>query len=228
MAFKLNSITAPHMDDKVQVAGRPVITGIPIDQFAIKAVCPSHAIAVNPVRIDLAKCTFCRACSEAFPEKVKFISDYQLASNVRDRLVVLEGEDSAVLVETDLLRNDVRQFEAPVIKLKLVTDVVTAFPLAKYHYEHGDIVFVDTAREAHGIIIATGSMNIEMIVREYNCLIAPKIVALAGREALMSYDTMIAAGDWPTHLKVDMFIPGDPVHPTVFINGILALTKSKN
>jgi Ni,Fe-hydrogenase III small subunit len=228
MAFNLNRITIPEKDDNMNAAGRPVITGVAVDQFAIKAICPANAIAVNPVRIDLAKCVFCKACSDAFPDKIKFNPDSWLASNVRDRLVVLEREDSPVLVETDFVRKEVKDFAAPIVKLKLVTDDLTESPLLKVDNESHNIVFVESANDAHGIVITAGFINMETIFRDYNLLKEPKIIVVAGRAALISYDTMITASDWPAQFKVDLFIPGEPLHPTVFANGILALTKSKN
>src|SRR5215203_1676203 len=89
---KQNTVISGSMS--MEIPGRPEISTLKVDQLALKAVCPNHAIGVNPVRIDLGKCNFCQDCSNAFPEKIKFTSDRNIASNVRDRLIILEGDKS--------------------------------------------------------------------------------------------------------------------------------------
>ncbi len=58
--------------------GRPVITTEKINEEELIELCPVNAIAGNPVRIDLGKCSFCAECAFAFPNKIKFTTDYKI------------------------------------------------------------------------------------------------------------------------------------------------------
>jgi hypothetical protein len=226
MAFNLNSVSTRDQYDRqvnFEITGRPVITNNPVDQFAIKAVCLLHAISVNPVRIDLGKCNFCKACSDAFPDKIHFGTDYQLASNVRDRLVVLEREDAPIAVDANLVRNEIKEFTSQVVKLKLVADGESDSLIINSDLSGSDILFVDDIREAHGLVISSSFIDVEALDLQYHQLLAPKIIVLIGRGAISAYDALLSAGDWPLHCKVDLFVAGDPVHPTVFKNGLLSV-----
>src|SRR3990172_6516747 len=73
--------------------GRPIISSEKINEDALIELCPTNAISKNPVRIDLGKCIFCGECAFAFPDKIKFSTDYKISSNESERLIVKEGED---------------------------------------------------------------------------------------------------------------------------------------
>ena len=73
--------------------GRPVISTERVNETDLMELCPTNAISINPVCIDLGKCTFCRECAIAFPNKIKFTTDYKLATNDRHKLIILEGQD---------------------------------------------------------------------------------------------------------------------------------------
>ena len=63
--------------------GRPEITHQKIDEQALVDMCPTGAIMSKPVRLDMGKCVFCGECAFAFPEKIKFTTDYKIATNSR-------------------------------------------------------------------------------------------------------------------------------------------------
>ncbi|MDP3683127.1 MAG: 4Fe-4S binding protein, partial [Ignavibacteria bacterium] len=55
-------------------------------------VCPTDAIKLNPVTIDLGKCVFCPLCEEACPEIIiHFTNEYKIAADSRDNLFVSNG-----------------------------------------------------------------------------------------------------------------------------------------
>lgn len=55
-------------------------------------ICPSHAIELNPLRIDMGKCIFCGECEKACPEgSIKFTNEYRLGNTQRENLVIKEG-----------------------------------------------------------------------------------------------------------------------------------------
>ena len=55
----------------------------------------------NPVCIDLGKCTFCGECAFAFPDKIKFTTDYKIATNDRERLIIKEGHEEPIELNPD-------------------------------------------------------------------------------------------------------------------------------
>ena len=84
--------------------GRPKITNESVNEALLVDLCPTQAIASNPISIDLGKCTFCGECAIQFPEKISFTSDYKLSSNERERLIVKIGDDSPIMVNTAKIR----------------------------------------------------------------------------------------------------------------------------
>ena len=64
-------------------------------------LCPVDAISADPVSIDLGICTFCGECAKKFPNKIQFTTDYKISTNVRERLIVKEGDDKPVEVDPE-------------------------------------------------------------------------------------------------------------------------------
>jgi ferredoxin len=71
--------------------GKPVISEAPCASAcnACTAACPSHAITLNPVQIDMGRCILCGDCEPVCPSsKLGFSHDFKLASTNRDALSV--------------------------------------------------------------------------------------------------------------------------------------------
>src|ERR1035437_9728328 len=86
--------------------GRPVISTEDVNEAKLMELCPTNAISNNPVSFDLGKCTFCGECSFAFPGKIKFTTDYKLATNERSRLIIKEGLDEPVTLNAEAVRKE--------------------------------------------------------------------------------------------------------------------------
>ncbi len=208
------------------LVGRPLISGAVVDQLAIKNICPYNAIAVNPVRIDLGKCSFCRQCSEAFPAKVAFSPDSSISSNVRDRLVVIEQDFEPILPDTDLVRDAVKNFNGSTVRLKLVADEATRVGVHKEFFREHQIELVDDDEQAHGLLLASGGFDLELLKSLYTSLQEPRLIIIAGRGAISEYDVLSNSGEWPGQWKADLFVAGESVHPLTLAKGIIELTKS--
>src|SRR5438105_4400496 len=76
--------------------GRPVITSVQANDHELAELCPTGAITAHPLSIDLGKCTFCGECAFANPAKIKFTTDYKMATNHRERLIIREGSDAPI------------------------------------------------------------------------------------------------------------------------------------
>ncbi len=101
--------------------GRPVISTVKVDESALKQLCPMDAIGESPVSIDLGKCSFCGECAMRFPEKVTFTTDYKMASNDRDGLIVKEAQEQPITVDVTKVRREIHSLFGRSLKLRQVS-----------------------------------------------------------------------------------------------------------
>jgi formate hydrogenlyase subunit 6/NADH:ubiquinone oxidoreductase subunit I len=83
--------------------GRPRISATPCREGCDACVkgCPTGAVALDPVRIDLGKCVFCAECALACPvAKIAFTPETRMGGAAREALTVVEGQDRIDPVET--------------------------------------------------------------------------------------------------------------------------------
>jgi Ni,Fe-hydrogenase III small subunit len=220
--------------------GRPFITDIKVDEQTLLELCPTDAIAVAPVRIDMGKCTFCGECARKFPTKIQFTTDYKIASNVRERLIIGENQDVPVEVDADTVRKEIHAFFKGSLKLRQVSaggDNSCEWELnacSNVNFDMGrfGIEFVASPRHADGIVI-TGPISKNMaepLEITYNATPTPKIIILAGTDAISGgifSDSPAIDRSFIDNHAIDLYVPGNPVHPLTFINGVLSLIRNK-
>jgi Ni,Fe-hydrogenase III small subunit len=220
--------------------GRPEISHEKVDGKALADICPTNAIIPDPVRIDLGRCTFCGECSRRYPGKVKFTADYKLAANERDRLIISEGAVDHITLNPGLISKEIRKLFRGSLKLRQVSaggDNSTELELnacGNVNFDMGryGIEFVASPRHADGIVI-TGPISKNMaepLQITYDAMPSPKIIILAGTDAISGG---IFEGSQAIDRKfimqnhIDLYVPGNPVHPLTFINGIIDLLGIK-
>ncbi len=220
--------------------GRPEISAVKVDEQALVEICPTGAISAAPMSIDLGKCAFCGECAFAFPEKIKFSTDYKISSNKRENLIVREGENTEIKMDEASIRPEIRKNFSKSLKLRQVSaggDNSCEWELgacgnANFDMGRYGIEFVASPRHADGIVV-TGpiSENIaEALKIAYDAVPEPKIFVLCGVDAISAgifegskaLDRSIL-----NDIKVDLYIPGNPTHPLTFINAILDLTRGR-
>ncbi|MDR1155369.1 MAG: NADH:ubiquinone oxidoreductase [Bacteroidales bacterium] len=220
--------------------GRPVISSKPVDEEILRDFCVSEAIETSPVRINLAKCSFCGLCARAFPEKIRFTNDYRLATNDLSRLMVIEGHDVPVVVDPALVRRSVRRLFKKSLKLRQVSaggDNSAELELnacSNVNFDMGrfGIEFVASPRHADGIVI-TGPVSENMAAALQICYDAvpdPKIIVLAGFDAISGgsfADSPAIDRSFVAQHDIDLYIPGHPPHPLTVINGLLDLCRER-
>lgn len=223
--------------------GRPVISNVAVDKLALADLCPTKAISANPFCIDMGKCTFCGECAVQFPDKIKFTKDYKIGTNVRERLVISEGDsdiDSCegvpVEVDPESVRKEIHRLFGRSLKLRQVSAggdnscemELNATNNVNFDVSRYGIDFVASPRHADGIVI-TGPISENMaepLERCYNSVPDPKIVILVGTDAISGG---IFAGspalnrEFLSKHHIDLYVPGNPAHPLTFINGVLSL-----
>jgi Ni,Fe-hydrogenase III small subunit len=217
--------------------GRPVISRQAADEVTLQELCPTEAISVSPLSIDLGKCTFCGECARRCPEKICFTKDYKISTNLRERLIVGEGEDRPIEVDGQLVRKEIRRILGGSLKLRQVSAggdnscewELNAANNVQFDMSRYGIEFVASPRHADGIVI-TGPITENMAEPLQTCYRAvpdPKIIVLVGTDAISGG---IFAGSkaldrsFLDRHPIDLYIPGNPAHPLTVINGLLDLT----
>ena len=220
--------------------GRPVISDVLTDESQLAELCPTNAISVGPASIDLGKCTFCGECAVQFPDKISFTKEYKLSTNERERLIVKEGDDRRIEVNPELIRSEIHRLFGRSLKLRQVSAggdnscewELNATNNVQFDISRFGIDFVASPRHADGIVI-TGPITVNMaepLERCYNAVPDPKIIILAGTDAISGgifADSPAINRDFLSNHKVDLYVPGNPVHPLTFINGVLNLLKKR-
>jgi len=218
--------------------GRPIISLEKVDEMELMELCPTNAISTNPLAIDMGKCTFCGECAIRFPSKIKFTKDYKIASNERSRLIVKEGYDTTIEINHTMILKKIHSVFGKSLKLRQVSaggDNSCEWELnasGNVNFDMGrfGIEFVASPRHADGIVI-TGPITENMaepLQICYDAIPEPKLIILAGTDAIsggiFSGSTALKR-EFLNKYAIDLYVPGNPIHPLTFINGVLGLIK---
>jgi Ni,Fe-hydrogenase III small subunit len=220
--------------------GRPVISTEKVDENSLVEICPTGAISGNPISIDLGKCTFCGECAMRFPNKIKFTTDYKIATNDREKLIVNEGDEQPIEVNPETVRNEIHRVLGRSLKLRQVSaggDNSCEWELGaannvQFDMSRFGIEFVASPRHADGIVI-TGPITknmAEALQICYDAIPEPKIIVLAGTDAIsggIHKDSPAIDRSFLDKYPVDLYIPGNPTHPLTIINGLVDLTRKR-
>lgn len=220
--------------------GRPIISTEIVDVSKLMELCPTNAITANPVCIDLGKCTFCGECAHAFPGKISFTTDYKIATNDRNNLLVKEGESALIELNAALIKKEIQQCFSGSLKLRQVCAggdnscelELNACSNVNFDMGRFGIDFVASPRHADGIVI-TGPITENMAMPLqicYDAIPEPKIIILAGTDAISGgiFEGSPALNrNFLTKYTIDLYVPGNPIHPLTFINGVLDLVKKR-
>ncbi len=218
--------------------GRPVISTEKVNEKALANVCPAGAIGTAPVSIDLGKCLFCGECERCFPGKIHFTDDTHLATNVRERLIIREGEDKPVELDKGAIRPEIRKIFRNSLKLRQVSAggdgsceaELNATGNVQFDMGRFGIDFVASPRHADGVLV-TGPISANMakaLELTYEACPEPRILVLDGTDAIsegMFADSPELDRTFLDKHHVDLYIPGNPAHPLTIINGLLDLTR---
>jgi len=218
--------------------GCPAISG-DITNGEIKRICeicPVGAINNQSGAIDLGKCVFCKECAFFLPQKIKFENDYRIAANRRQDLIIQPGNHTQVRLDETIIIKDVRRLFRNALKLRQVSaggDNSNEMELAatgnvNFDFGRYGIEFVASPRHADGIVI-TGPVTENMgqaLNICYNAIPTPRIIILAGTEAISGgiFEGSPALDRrFIEQNHIDLYVPGNPVHPLTFINGVMDL-----
>ena len=211
-----------------QFRGFPLIKSGLIDTKC----CPTGALMANPNSIDMGKCTFCGDC---ICDSIQFTNFYKLASNSRDKLIISENMSFEDYEKIAILsRNEIKRVFSKSLKLRQVSAggcngcemELNACSNSNFDMGRFGIDFVASPRHADGIVI-TGPISQNMAYALEDCYKStpdPKIVILAGACAISGgvfQNSTEINREFLEKYPIDLYIPGCPVHPLTFINGVL-------
>ena len=220
--------------------GRPVISSQEVNEKELAGICPTGAIGTNPVSIDMGKCAFCGECALQYPGKIKFTTDYRISVNQRELLIIRQGNPEPVMMNPALIRHEISKIFGRSLKLRQVSAggdnscelELNACGNVNFDMGRFGIEFVASPRHADGMVVTgpvSENMNDPLRIC-YEAIPDPKIIILAGTDAIsggMFADSPAINRSFFSENRIDLFIPGNPVHPLTFINGVLDLIKTR-
>lgn len=222
--------------------GRPVISGdiAPEHAARLAALCPSSAIGVEPLSIDLGRCIFCGECARCAPQNICFSSDYRMGAATREDLIITANSGNVVPFRADAVRKVIPGYFSKALKLRVVSaggDNSTEMELnasmnVNFDFSRYGIDFVASPRHADGIVV-TGPISenmAESLEICYDAIAEPKVIILAGTDAVsggLFASTPAIDRTFLDKHKPDLLLPGNPMHPMTFIEGVMALTGRK-
>lgn len=201
-------------------------------------ICPTGALKASPLSIDMGKCTLCGQCE---CEAVKFSNYYKLASTDRETLVVTEGMSSEDYEKLAIKsRSEIKKIFSRSLKLRQVSAggcngcemELNACSNCNFDMGRFGIDFVASPRHADGLVI-TGPITENMAWALEDCYKStpePKIVILAGACAISGgvfQNSTKLNREFLEKYPIDLYVPGCPIHPLTFINGILDFISRK-
>lgn len=216
--------------------GKPVISEAACANGcnACLAACPSRAITLDPVRIDMGRCVLCGDCEPVCPsEKLSFNNDFKLASTDRDALTISSAHPGIdpIKVSEALHKRFGRS-----LKLRSVSAggcngcemEINALSNVNFDLGRYGIDMVASPRHADGLVLS-GPISRNMadaLQIAWDAIPEPKLVIAVGACA-------ISGGIFAECNEVDrafldkfkpaLYVPGCPTHPLSFISGILDL-----
>jgi Ni,Fe-hydrogenase III small subunit/NAD-dependent dihydropyrimidine dehydrogenase PreA subunit len=229
-------IKDPRQASPAGLRARPVVGATPCDSgcSACTAVCPSAAIELAPVRVDLGRCVMCGDCAPACPSgTLSFDNNFRIASTDRAGLVV-----SAARPQLDPVRVSaaLKQRFGRSLKLRSVSAggcnacelEVNALSNVNFDIGRYGIDIVASPRHADGLVL-TGPITRNMSEALQLCWEAmpePKLVIAVGACAISGgvFDLAPALDRGFLGRQVPaLYVPGCPPHPLTFVSGVLDL-----
>lgn len=206
----------------------------------VEALCPTGAFSAEPMCIDLGRCVFCGECQRRAPSHIRFTNDHRMATNVRENLLVTPASPPEVAFDVEQVRGEIYRTYGRALKLREVSaggDNSTEMELnasmnVNFDFGRYGVEFVASPRHADGVVVSgpiTRNMADALEIC-YESVAAPKIIIMAGTDAISGG---VFAGSpaldrsFTERYKPDLWLPGNPVHPLTFIDGVRKLLRHK-
>jgi Ni,Fe-hydrogenase III small subunit/NAD-dependent dihydropyrimidine dehydrogenase PreA subunit len=229
-------IPDPRQANPTGFRGKPLIASAACASGcdACVAACPTAAITLHPVAIDLGRCVLCGDCEPACPAaKISFSNDVRMAATDRQALTVSQPRPELDPIKVN---QALRKRFGRSLKLRSVSAggcngcelEVNALTNVNFDIGRYGIDIVASPRHADGLVL-TGPITRNMAQALQLCWDAmpePKLVIAVGAcaisgspfEGSTALDRAFLDRFAPT-----LYVPGCPPHPLTFVRGVLDL-----
>lgn len=229
-------IKNPRAAQAVGFRGKPLIApqACATGCSACVAACPTAAITLDPVSVDLGRCVLCGDCAPVCPSaRLSFSSDFRMAATDRHALVVSESRhDLDPIKVSEALR---KRFGRS-LKLRVVSAggcagcelEVNALTNVNFDIGRYGIDIVASPRHADGLVL-TGPITRNMAAALQLCWDAipePKLVIAVGACAISGSPfegSSALERSFLERFAPTLYVPGCPPHPLTFVCGVLDL-----
>lgn len=216
--------------------GRPQITEGPCEAGCKECIdaCPTGAIALEPLRLDLGKCVFCAECVESCPAgKFAFTPEPRMGAATRDGLVLLEGRTKIDPVATS---STLKRMFGRSLRLRQVSAggcngcelELNAVANVNFDVQRFGIEWVASPRHADALVLSGPlTKNMADAVRlAWDAMPEPRFLVAFGACAISGglYATAPAVERaFLADVGPSLYVAGCPPHPLTFVNAILDL-----
>jgi len=215
--------------------GLPVIDAKPCAAdcaAACRDACPTGAIALEPLALDLGRCVFCAACAEACPTgKIQFAPEPKMGAAAREDLVLREGMTEMTRIKAS--REFARLFGRS-LKMRQVSAggcngcelELNAAANVNFDAQRFGIEWVASPRHADALVLSgplTRTMK-DAVRLAWEAMPEPRFLVAVGACAISGGLYEGASGVDRSFLESvgpSLFVPGCPPHPLTFVNAIL-------
>ena len=196
---------------------------------ACVAACPTGAMRLDPVAIDLGRCIFCSECVTACPEaKIALTPEPRMGATTRAELVVT-GEPTKIRAHAGFAKLFKRSLKLRQVsaggcngcELELNATANVNFDLQRYGIE-----WVASPRHADALVVSgplTRTMK-DAVRLAWEAMPEPRFVVAVGACAISGglYDGArgVERGFLDDVIPA-LYVPGCPPHPLTFVNAIL-------
>jgi Ni,Fe-hydrogenase III small subunit/NAD-dependent dihydropyrimidine dehydrogenase PreA subunit len=193
--------------------------------------CPTGAISLSPLTIDLGACVFCPLCTEACPEgAITYTNDYKMAATSREGLLSSEGAE----ISPKGCAEEIRRFFGRSLRLRSVSAggcngcelELNALGNVNFDMSRFGIEFVASPRHADAVVVSgtTTRAMAHALEATFEAVPRPKLLILFGACAISGgifQGSNQLTRDFVEKHQIDLYIPGCPPHPLTFVHGLL-------
>jgi len=229
-------IPDPRQASPAGLRGKPVIGTADCASGCDACVnaCPTQAITLAPLQIDLGRCVLCGECAPVCPSrKLSFTNDFRLACTTREGLLLSSTKPAPDPVQVSAALH--KRFGRS-LKLRSVSAggcnacelEVNALSNVNFDLGRYGIDIVASPRHADGLVL-TGPITRNMTAALQLCWDAmpePKLVIAVGACAIsggLFADSDSIDREFLDRFKPSLYLPGCPTHPLTIVCGILDL-----